>query len=109
VAKKKWNHIQLLSVILPACCKIVNIMFGEEYEKEILKILMWDNTISRRIQDMSQDVESHLIADIKEADYFAFQLEVNWHHWKSSTSSILGLFVMETSLNNFYFANHSQK
>jgi hypothetical protein len=25
-------------VILPACFKIVNIMFGEEYEKEILKI-----------------------------------------------------------------------
>jgi hypothetical protein len=24
---------------------------------------------------MSQDVESHLIADIKEADYFAFQLD----------------------------------
>jgi hypothetical protein len=44
--------------ILPACYKIVNIMFGEEYEKEILKIPMSDNTISRRIQDMSQDVES---------------------------------------------------
>jgi hypothetical protein len=28
------------SVLLPACCKIVNIMFGEEYQQDILKILV---------------------------------------------------------------------
>jgi uncharacterized phage protein gp47/JayE len=52
------THTIAESVILPACSKIVNIVFGEEYEKEILKIPVSDNTISRRIQDMSQDVES---------------------------------------------------
>jgi hypothetical protein len=39
LGKKRWNHITIAeSVILPACCKIVNIVFGEEYGKEILKI-----------------------------------------------------------------------
>jgi hypothetical protein len=37
---KSWQKIKSHTiaepVILPACCKIVNIMFGEEYEKEIL-------------------------------------------------------------------------
>jgi hypothetical protein len=48
------------SAILPACCQILNIMLGEEYEGVILKIPMLDSTISRCIQDMSQDVESEV-------------------------------------------------
>jgi hypothetical protein len=42
-------------------------MFGEESEKEMLKIRMSPNTISCRVQDVSQDVESRVIANIKEA------------------------------------------
>jgi hypothetical protein len=45
--------------------KFVNIMFGEEYG-----IPMSVNTISPRIQDMSQDVESGAIANIKKVDFF---------------------------------------
>ena len=74
VAKKMKSHTIAESVILPACCKIVNIMFGEKYEQEVLKIPVSDNTISRRISDMSQDVESQVIASIKEAKCFAIQL-----------------------------------
>jgi hypothetical protein len=37
------------SVILPAYCKIVNVIFGEKHETDILKIPRRDNTISRRI------------------------------------------------------------
>jgi hypothetical protein len=44
-------------------------MFGEEYKK-ILKIPMSDNTIGWCIQDMSQDIESQVIAKIKEADFW---------------------------------------
>jgi hypothetical protein len=42
-------------------------VFGEEYEKDILQVTLSDNAISRHMQDMSQDVESQVIADIKEA------------------------------------------
>jgi hypothetical protein len=39
MAKKKIkSHIIAESVIYLPCCKIINIMFGKEYEKEILKI-----------------------------------------------------------------------
>jgi hypothetical protein len=50
------SHTIAESVILTACCKIVNTMFGKGYGKEILKMPMSDYTISRHIQDMSQDI-----------------------------------------------------
>ena len=75
IAKKMKSHTTAESVILPACCKIVNIMFGEKYEKEIQKIPLLDNTISCCIYDMSQDIESQVIASIKEAKSFAIQLD----------------------------------
>ena len=43
--------------------------------KKVLKIPMSDNTISRRISDMFQDVESQVIASIKEAKCFVIQLD----------------------------------
>jgi uncharacterized lipoprotein YbaY len=43
-------------------------MLGEEHEKSISKITLPDNALtSRRIQDMSQDAESQVIASTKEA------------------------------------------
>jgi hypothetical protein len=65
VAKKIKSHAISESVILSDFCKIVNIIFREEYGKEILKIPMSDNTISRRVQDICQDVESQVIANNK--------------------------------------------
>jgi hypothetical protein len=97
VAKEMKSHTITESVILPACCKIVNIMFGEEYEKEILKISMSDNTVSRCIQDMSQQVESQ--ASINGADFFAIHL--------GESNDITG--EGQPLEFSFYFANHSQK
>jgi hypothetical protein len=72
VAEKTKSHTIAGSVILPACCKIVNIMFGEEYEKEILKIPMSNSTISWHTQDMSQEAQSQLT--LKKPIFFAIQL-----------------------------------
>jgi hypothetical protein len=60
------SHTIAESLILPACCKIVqvNTTFGKKYEKEILKIPMSDNTIIQHIQDMSEDAESQVISNI---------------------------------------------
>jgi hypothetical protein len=63
------SHIIAESVILAASCKIVNIIFGKEYENEILKTPTSDNTISWHIQDMSQDVGSRETANIKEPNF----------------------------------------
>jgi hypothetical protein len=74
VVKNTNSHTFAESVILSACCEVVPVTFGEEYEKVILKIPMSGNIISQRVQDMSQDVESKVITNIKEADLFAIHL-----------------------------------
>lgn len=44
-------------LILPTCREIVKIFFEIEAEQEILKIPLSCNTINRRINDMSEDIE----------------------------------------------------
>lgn len=75
VAQKMKSHTKAESIILPACCEIVKIMFGEECEKEVRKIPLSNNTISRRIEDMSKDVEIQVNEKLKAVDFFALQLD----------------------------------
>lgn len=75
IAQKMKSHTTAESIILPACCEVVKIMFGEDYEKEVRKIPLSNNTISRRIEDMSKDVEIQVNEKLKEVDFFALQLD----------------------------------
>lgn len=43
------------SLILRACKAIVNVMLGPDAVKEIAKVPLSDNTIARRIDDMSAE------------------------------------------------------
>ncbi|KAJ8883645.1 hypothetical protein PR048_015498 [Dryococelus australis] len=49
------------SAILQTCCEIVKIMFGEEFKKQVLKILMSNNTFCGHITDISDDFGSQII------------------------------------------------
>lgn len=75
VAKKMKSHTSAETLIMPACCEVAKIMFGEEYEKQVKKIPMSNNTISRRIKEMSEDVEIQVIDKLKLVDMFALQLD----------------------------------
>lgn len=83
---------------------MVNITFGETYEKEIFNIPISDSTVSCRIQDMSEDVESQVIASVEDAEFFAIQFDestdITGHAQRLAFSS----FVTEKSLNNPDFA-----
>lgn len=63
------------TLILPACKAIVNEMLGPEVVKEIAKVPLSDNTISRRIDDMSADIESVVLEKIRISNKFALQLD----------------------------------
>ncbi|XP_041440683.1 zinc finger BED domain-containing protein 5-like [Xenopus laevis] len=75
VAKSKKAHTVAEQLILPACKAIVNEMLGPEAAKEIAKIPLSDNTISRRIDEMSADIESLVLDKIRISNKFALQLD----------------------------------
>lgn len=74
IALKQKPHTVAESLILPACCEIVKIMFGTEAQKEILKIPVSDDTMRRRIVDMSEDIEKKVGNKLSEQN-FALQVD----------------------------------
>ena len=58
VAKSKKSHTVAEQLILPACKTIVTEMLGPEAAKEIAKVPLSNNAISRRINEMSADIET---------------------------------------------------
>uniref|UniRef100_A0A674MRG2 Uncharacterized protein n=1 Tax=Takifugu rubripes TaxID=31033 RepID=A0A674MRG2_TAKRU len=75
VAKSKKSHTVAGKGILPACKAIVNEMLGPVAAKEIAKVPLSDNTISRRIDEMSADIESVVLDKIRISNKFALQLD----------------------------------
>ena len=56
IAQRKQPHIVAENLVVPCCREIVRIMLGENAAKEIQKIPLSDNTVSRRINDMAADI-----------------------------------------------------
>ena len=75
VAKSKRSHTVAETLILPTCEAIVNEMLGPEAVKEIAKVPLSDNTIVRRIDDISADIESVVLEKIRISEKFALQLD----------------------------------
>ncbi|XP_068246786.1 SCAN domain-containing protein 3-like [Palaemon carinicauda] len=75
VVKSMKPHTIAETLILPACSAIVKTMFGGEAEKEVRKIPVSDSTISRRIHDMSADIEETVCTSVKESEMFALQVD----------------------------------
>ena len=65
----------LETLILPACKAIVNAILGLDAEKEVAKVPLPDNTIARRIYDMSADIESVVLGKIRCSEKYALQLD----------------------------------
>ena len=74
-ASKIKSHTIAETVILPACEQIVRIMFGEDAVSELNKIPLSDNTISRRIQDMSGNIECNIKSKLLKHELFALQVD----------------------------------
>lgn len=74
IAKTKKPHSIGESLILPASIKIVSIMHGESYANELKTIPLSRDTVSRRIENMSDNIKSQLLNRLR-GNYFAMQLD----------------------------------
>ena len=60
IAKNKEPHTIAETSIKKSCCAIVRTMFGPEFEAEVNKIPLADNTIERRIEHMSDEIKQQM-------------------------------------------------
>lgn len=74
IARSKKPHTIAEELILPAAVDMCEVVLGREYSQKLKAIPLSDNTISRRITDMSEDVRCQLVARIQQVK-FAIQLD----------------------------------
>jgi hypothetical protein len=68
------THAIAESLIMSACKIIVKTVTGKEAESEIDKVPVSDNAISRRVDDVTHDVEG-VLSDILKITNFTLQVD----------------------------------
>ena len=61
IAKSKKAHNIGENLIKPCLVEMADILLGNEAERKLSKISMSDNTVKRRIEDMSNDILSQIV------------------------------------------------
>ena len=88
VAKTKSPHTIAENLVKPAVVEFAKIMFGSKVVNEIKAIPMSDNTVSRRIDEMSQDIEE---TGRLQAGYKIFSLQLDESTDYSGFPQLLGM------------------
>ncbi|GFW51443.1 protein FAM200B [Trichonephila clavipes] len=65
-ARCKKPHTIAEELILPAAIEIVETMFGDNFAKELQSIPLSNDTVSRRIDDIAEDVEQQLFGKLRD-------------------------------------------
>ncbi|GFV36237.1 protein FAM200A [Trichonephila clavipes] len=74
IARCKKPHTIAEGLILPAAIEIVETMFGDNFAKELQSIPLSKDTVSRRIDDIAEDVEQQLFSKLCDK-LFSIQLD----------------------------------
>ncbi len=75
IAKTGKPHTIGETLILPAAKDIVSSILGEEAAKKLNVLSLSDNIVSRRIQEMSDQVKENLLENVKKSKFFSLQLD----------------------------------
>ena len=75
IAQEKKPHTIGEKLILPCCKDIVRVMVSEEAEKKLSRVSLSNDTIKRRITEISNDIENQVINELRDAQLFALQLD----------------------------------
>ncbi|GFV65279.1 protein FAM200A [Trichonephila clavipes] len=74
IVRCKTPHTIAEELILPAAIEIVETMFGDNFAKELQSIPLSIDTISRRIDDIAEDIEQKLFGKLRDK-LFSIQLD----------------------------------
>ncbi|GFV14558.1 protein FAM200A [Trichonephila clavipes] len=74
IARCKKPHTIAEELILPAAIEIVETVFGDNFAKELQSIPLSNDTVSRRIDDIAEDVEQQIFGKLRDK-LFSIQLD----------------------------------
>lgn len=75
IAKAGKPHTIGENLVLPAIKDTVGVMFGDKFSKDVETIPLSNDTVTRRINDMSQWTENRLIERASKSRFFSLQLD----------------------------------
>ena len=75
IAKKKKAHTIGETFLLPVMKEVVTLMCGEKEAKKLNSQSPSNDTVKRRIQEMSHDVLVQVLERVRESPFFAIQLD----------------------------------
>jgi len=97
IAKCKKPHTIGETLILPAAIDMAKIMFGESYAKQLQQIPLADNTVGRRIDDISEDICDQLVSRLRTSK-FAIQVDEATDVAKDAHLIAYVRYVVETNI-----------
>ncbi|GFY15594.1 protein ZBED8 [Trichonephila clavipes] len=74
ITRCKKPHTIAKELILPAAIEIVETMFGDNFAKELQSKPLSNDTVSRRIDDISEDIEQQFFVKLRDK-LFSIQLD----------------------------------
>ncbi|XP_060774414.1 zinc finger BED domain-containing protein 5-like [Neoarius graeffei] len=98
IAQCKKPHTIAEQLILPAAIDMVSVMIDEKSASKLKSIPLSNDTVARRISDISNDIESQLIEQLQESR-FALQVDEATDSSKTCIFIAYVRFVNELSLN----------
>lgn len=75
IAKAKKPHTIGEDLILPSAVEMVSIVLGTDMANKIKVVPLSNNTVFRRISDMSEDVTLQIVEAVRESPWHAIQLD----------------------------------
>ncbi|KAG6934565.1 zinc finger BED-type containing 8, partial [Chelydra serpentina] len=75
VAQAKKPHTIVEQLVLPCANEMVRLVFGEEAARKLNDRSVFNNTISKVINEISQNINEQVVDEIKKSPFFAIQLD----------------------------------
>lgn len=89
IAKQKKPHTVGETLVKPCAMKMVEIVLGNGLEKKLAAVSLSDNTVQRRIADMSVDIKDQVVSEIKAAKFGIFSIQLDESTDVSSCAQLL--------------------
>ena len=95
VAQAKKPHTIVEQLVLPCAKEMVRLVVGEDAARKLNDISVSNNTVSRRIDEISQNISEQVVDEIKKSPLFAIQLDESTDVSMSSQLMVFARYMVD--------------